>query len=194
VSAGGDGTGRSGGFLAFWTTLPGILTGVAAVVTAIVGLVTIVQSGSNGGSAPAAQTAAVTSPAATTGLAATTGASTPAGVLAHGRLSMNRDDSADLEQGVIVNSATSDVTFGPESTPYLHSAIDAFLAPVQAPATKSACTHALTARHDAFEALPQLDTKWICVSTTEGHVAVVHIVGVPGVGSAQLVIDYIVWS
>lgn len=29
----------NGGFLAFWMTLPGILTGVAAVITAIVGLI-----------------------------------------------------------------------------------------------------------------------------------------------------------
>ena len=30
---------RKGGFLAFWTTLPGILTGLAALITAIVGAV-----------------------------------------------------------------------------------------------------------------------------------------------------------
>jgi hypothetical protein len=33
--------GRRAGFWTFWTTLPGILTGVAAVVTAIVSLIAV---------------------------------------------------------------------------------------------------------------------------------------------------------
>src|SRR5580765_698092 len=43
---------RKGGFLAFWTTLPGILTGVAALITAIVGVVGLWKSQNDGSSAP----------------------------------------------------------------------------------------------------------------------------------------------
>lgn len=45
------------GFWSFWTTLPGVLTGVAAVVTAIVGLVTLWHGLSWGASAPGAPSA-----------------------------------------------------------------------------------------------------------------------------------------
>jgi hypothetical protein len=40
---------RGGGFWTFWTTLPGILTGIAAVVTAIVGLITLLHGLGGGG-------------------------------------------------------------------------------------------------------------------------------------------------
>jgi hypothetical protein len=59
---------------------------------------------------------------------------------------------------------------------------------------KRACTAALNARHDAFEVLPQLDTKRICVSTSEGHVAVVEVLREPGVGNAKLVLGYTVFG
>ncbi len=192
-SESGSGEKSGGGFLAFWTTLPGILTGVAAVLTAIVGLIALFHSNNSGGNIPVTQAQERSRPA-TSQATITDAASTAAGVLAHGRISMSRDDSADLEQGVIVNSPTGDVTFGPESTPNLSAANEAFLAPAQPPATKRSCTAALSARHDAFEVLPQLDTTSICVSTTEGHVAVVHVVRLPGVGNAQLVLDYTVWA
>ena len=182
--------GKGKGFLAFWTTLPGILTGVAAVLTAIVGLITVLHSGSSGSS-----TASPSGQASVTTSAATQSTPSPvAGVLAQGRLAMTRGDSGDLERGVIEISTNSDVTFGPEVTPFLHAAGTAFLAPTQGPASKGACTTALGARHDAFESLPRLDTKLICVSTNEGHVAVVRIVSLPGVGSAQLVLESTVWQ
>jgi hypothetical protein len=39
---------RKGGFLAFWTTLPGILTGLAALITAVVGAIGLWKSQSGG--------------------------------------------------------------------------------------------------------------------------------------------------
>jgi len=45
-------TGGAGRFWSFWTTLPGILTGVAAVLTAIIGLVGLWRGLSVGAGAP----------------------------------------------------------------------------------------------------------------------------------------------
>jgi hypothetical protein len=42
--------------------------------------------------------------------------------------------------------------------------------------------------------LSELDTKWICVSTTEGHVALVRVIRTPGVGNAKLVLGYTLWG
>ena len=129
-----SGKGKSG-FLAFWTTLPGILTGVAAVVTAFVGLATFLRSTE---SAAVATTSRVTQPAALT--AAPAGG----GVLSHGRLSLRSGDQTDLETGVIGTSSGTDLSFGPESTPWLHAGADAFFAPVAATPTRAGCAAALT--------------------------------------------------
>lgn len=108
-------------------------------------------------------------------------------------LLLTRGDEADLESRQIGFSSNADIHFGPEDTPNLFKANSAFLAPLEGKPTKRACKAALNARQDSFEVLPELDTKWICVSTTEGHVAVVRVVREPGVGSAKLVLAYTVW-
>jgi hypothetical protein len=175
---------RRGGFLAFWTTLPGILTGVAALITAIVGAIGLWKSQSGGNTAPGSANPPVTATSAT---------ETSSGQVARGRLSLVRGDWADLERGQVGNSTNADVIFGPGSTPTLLPAASASLAPLQARPTKRSCTTALRARHDTSEIISELDTNRICVSTTEGHVAVVRIISVPGVGSAKLVLGYTVW-
>ena len=90
-------------------------------------------------------------------------------------------------------SANDDVMFGPESTPYLYAPGTASLAPVQAAPSKPTCRQALSARRDTFEVIPSLSAPWICVSTSEGHVAYIKIVRTPGVGSAKLGLKYAVW-
>jgi hypothetical protein len=176
---------RRGGFLAFWTTLPGILTGVAALITAIVGAIGLWRSQSDGNSAGSTNQPVTATSAAQTG--------TSSGHVARGRLSLVRGDWADLERGQVGNSTDADVTFGPGTTPTLLSAGSAFLAPAQARPTKRSCTTALRARHDTSEIVSELDTNRVRVSTTEGHVAVARIISAPGVGSAKLVLGYTVW-
>jgi hypothetical protein len=190
--------GGSARFVAFWTTLPGILTGVAALITAIIGLATLVHSW-NGTSQTAAPPQ--TSVPATNSVSATpesTGSMTSGqeatGTVESGPLALRRGDAADLEHGLVGFSATEDVMFGPESTPSLHAAGTAFLAPIQTIPSKSACRRALSGRRDAVEAIPDLSSRWICVSTTEGHVASVEIVRAPGVGTAELDLKYTVWE
>jgi hypothetical protein len=177
---------RKGGFLAFWTTLPGILTGLAALITAIVGAIGLWKTQSGGNSSPTTTAEKVTSSPTTTGGQA-------AGVLAAGRLSLLRGDAADLERGQIGLSADTDLSFGLETTPTLHAGASAFLAPVDTAPKKGDCFAALKGRHDSLELVSQIETKWTCVSTTEGNVAVLRIVSAPGVGSPKLVLSYTVW-
>jgi hypothetical protein len=194
---GNDGRGN-GGFLAFWTTLPGILTGVAALITAIVGLATLVHSWKGGGQ-PASQQQA--SAAATSSSLTTTEASSGSGTSGEnatgsskrGRFTLRRGDAADLEQGFPGFSANDDVMFGPESTPYLYASGAAFLAPIERIPSKRTCTRALSQRRDPYEVISNLSARWVCVSTTEGHVAYVEILRTPGVGSAELDLKYMVW-
>jgi hypothetical protein len=182
---------RKSGFMAFWTTLPGILTGVAALITAIVGAIGLWKSQDNGNSSSSSPaTVASVTTTATTATGTTKGA---ASGTVRGRVSLARGDNADLEDGQIGFSSTADVQLGPESTPNLFAAGSAFLAPLEGPPTKRNCRAALSSRHDTFVVLPQLDTSTICVSTSEGNVAFVRVLHSPGVGNAKLVLGYTVW-
>jgi len=188
------GEGNSGGFLAFWTTLPGILTGAAALITAIVGLATLVHSwkGSSQNTAAQQTPITVTSPPAST--LGSSGSETSARQgTKKGNLPLGRGDEADLERGLVGVSANDDVMFGPEVTPTLHAAGSAFLSPVQSAPSKPICERALSGRQDLSEVIPQLSAPWICVSTSEGHIAYVKIVRSPGVGNSELDLNYAVW-
>jgi hypothetical protein len=180
--------GGKSGFIAFWTTLPGILTGLAALITALVAVVGLWRSQS-GGDSSVTTTGADTTTVVTR---SSDGSTTPGGV-DRGRLTLARGDSADLEQNQIGSSPNADVTFGPETTPTLHALPPAFLAPAPAEATRALCTRELSSRRDSSEIVSQLPARALCVSTVEGHVAAVRVVQVPGVGNAKLVIDYTVW-
>lgn len=193
-----DGSGRgSRGFLAFWTTLPGILTGVAALITAVVGLATLVNSWTGDGQTASPSVTAAASNSSNTSATTSSGAGASgqdsAGTVENGPLTLHRGQEADLEQGLIGVSPNDDVMFGPESTPYLYAAATAFLAPIQKAPSKATCRHALSGRRDAFEAIPELSTPWVCVSTSEGHIAFVEILRAPGVGSADLKLRYTTW-
>ena len=70
----------------------------------------------------------------------------------------------------------------------------AFLAPIETLPSKRDCERVLSDRRDPSEVIPNLSTRWVCVSTSEGHVAFVKIIRLPGVGSAQLTLEYVVWQ
>jgi hypothetical protein len=109
---------RKGGFLAFWTTLPGILTGLGALITAIVGVVGLWKFQSGGGDNGGAQAP----------LTDITGVS-------H-QLSLAPGDGANLEKGQIGSLVNTDLAFGPESTPTLRAGASTFFAPVEARQTR----------------------------------------------------------
>jgi hypothetical protein len=195
---------RNSRFLTFWTTLPGILTGVAAVITAIVGLITLLNSGgshderatSSVGQArvtPATTNSTTAPPTAGTTTQSSTGQVNSGAVLAQGRLEMMRGDHADLERGSIGIEPNADLMFGPESTPHLFGTGSAYLASSQGRPLKRGCAVALSGRQDPFVILPQRASDSICVSTTEGHVALVRIIAAPRAGSARLRLQYTVW-
>jgi hypothetical protein len=180
---------RKATFLAFWTTLPGILTGLAALISAVVGGIALWKTQSGGGdNSPTAAPRTVT-------LSSTVGAGSRQGkispFLASGRLSLFRGDSADLERGRIGESTEADLSFGPESTPTLRAAATASLAAVDKRPTKPACIAALHRRGDSSEVVSRIETKWTCVSTTDGNVGVMRILKV--VASVEVVLDYVVW-
>jgi len=193
-------TSSKGGFLAFWTTLPGVFTGAAALITAIVGLATFLHSGKDtSGTAsppqtPAGAVSSMTVSATTSSAETGSSGSQVAGIMKTGRLALRRGDAADLERGLVGAAPEDDIMFGPESTPYLHASGTAFLAPIQTLPSKRACERVLLQRRDQFEAIPDLSTRWVCVSTNEGHVAFVKILHRPGVGSAQVSLAYVVWQ
>jgi len=162
---------RKGGFLAFWTTLPGILTGLATLITAIIGAVGLWKSQSGGGD--------------------NGGAQAPMGV-SH-QLSLAPGDGADLEKGQIGSLVNADLAFGPESTPTLRAGASTFFAPVEGTPNKARCTAALSSRHDTSEIVSQVEKSWVCVSTVEGKVAGLRIIKAPGIGSAKLVLAYVIW-
>lgn len=192
TSPAGSGGGR---FRTFWTTLPGILTGVAALLTAIVGLVGLWHSAGNGTTGPTTlPTSAYSAPASGPGRTTTGGK--PTGVLTSGRLTMMRLDEADLEQGLVGNALPgADLVLDGGSQAHTLLSQGGFLAPTQGPASKSKCTAALNARHDALEDLYQLrEESWLCLQTSEGHVAALRLTSLPGVGTPQLIFTYTVWQ
>src|SRR5829696_4066217 len=87
-----DGKGR---FLAFWTTLPGILTGVAALITAIVSLVALWSSSGDESTPATASNRNVTAMSSEPSLS--TAPESAGGVFAQGELTMMTPDDADLE-------------------------------------------------------------------------------------------------
>ena len=173
---------RKSGFLTFWTTLPGILTGLAALITAVIGAIALFKTTDNGKNGESV------------------GAGTPVTISvsqgsepSSGRLPLRRGDSADLEHGQVGQPANPDLIFGDETTPTLHYTGSSSFAPVDGRPTKSRCVAALKSRSDPTEIVSDLETRWLCVSTSEGNVAVVRVVKAPGPGDARLLLAYSVW-
>jgi hypothetical protein len=191
---------RRGRFWAFWTTLPGLLTGVAAVITAIISLVAVFHPSGHGSSGTAASTPTSRfGPSSDSTSATTTEAKTP-GVLAQGQLSQQPGDAADLESGRTGNGMPSADLFllgnGVGGATYELTSLGGPLSVASSDtADKSACTAALTTHSDTYEYLSQLHVgSLLCVDTRENHVAVLRIVSLPGVGNSQLVYAYTVWQ
>ncbi len=192
-------------FWTFWTTLPGVLTGVAALVTAIVGAVTLVHS--LGGSAPSGQSAASTSgttsgfvsaPATSVSASSASGGAPVATI--RGRLTMVPGEEADLETGRVGNAVpNADLSLlgdGVGGHVYELTSLGGSLAPFSGGAAdRATCTAALNAHSDTYEYLSQLSaSSQLCVQTSENHVAALHVISLPGPGVSQFVYTYTVWQ
>ncbi|MGH9278133.1 MAG: serine/threonine-protein kinase [Acidimicrobiales bacterium] len=116
----------------------------------------------------------------------------PGAVLAQGQLALDRTEYADLEAGRIGLSERADVIFGPEVTPHLFGSLPAFLAPLDGEPDKATCSAALASRQEPFVILSPTDPGPVCVSTSEGNIAVVTNIAVAG-DEGPLRFDYTVW-
>jgi hypothetical protein len=199
---------RRGGFWTFWTTVPGILTGIAALVTAVVGLITVLHGfgggANNAGASDHAsglpsQAASLQTPSASGPTAASS--NQPQGVFVQGTLRMKSPDDADLEQGVVgLGVSGGDLYLYCSGQECLLNAIGSgLMTTTDGSADKSACTAALNSRHDQVLDLPQLRTakrlgRTLCVQTEESRIAALQILGVPGVGTPEFAYSYTVWD
>jgi hypothetical protein len=196
--------GRRAGFWAFWTTLPGILTGVATLITAIVGLVALFNTSGGGQNNPPAPISTSglanhveTSPAAPSSIQATDLTHQPAGVFVTGNIRMSGAVDVDLEKGLVGLGV-------PGRDLYLYcSGVDCLLAvddgalmtTAERPGGKPACISALTTRHDISLNLFDLSTgQTLCVQTNDGHVGALRILSLPGVGTTEFVFSYTLWQ
>lgn len=185
-------TANRGGFWTFWTTLPGILTGVAALITASVGLITLLNRPGRERNITA-NDKTIPMPSSSTSAPSATSSAPPAGVFAKGRLTMKSPDGADLEKGL----AGSAVTGGGDLYLYC-SGVECLLNPMsslmtvtEGPGDKASCASALRSRRDGTVRLQQLRAGQIlCVQTADGHIGALEILGLPGVGSTEFVFDY----
>jgi hypothetical protein len=168
---------------------------VAALVTAAVSLVAVLHPLSGGPSTPASASSGVSSSASAS--QQTTIAGAPVGVFAQGQLTMMSPDDADLDGGHVGTSVQG-------GDLYLYCSVgecllnpigSGMMTPTTGPADKSTCVAALRARQDGAIQLSQLDNKsWLCLQTSEAHLAALQILSLPGIGTAQFVFRYTVWE
>jgi hypothetical protein len=188
-----QGPGRAG-FWAFWTTLPGILTGSAALLTAIVGLMTLLRGSSGERSEVEVESASPPAGMSTPGDGA--GAASPASaIFAEGRLTMRSPDSADLETGLVGTSPPGyDLYLHCSGVECILNAMSSLMTVADDARDRSACVDALRARRDQALYLQELHVGQIlCVQTADGHVGSLEILALPGVGSIAFDFSYTLW-
>lgn len=176
---------------AFWTTLPGILTGIAAVITASVGLITILsRTGRERSGTPADKPAATSSAPASAPVASP---STPsASVFAQGRITMRSPDNADLEKGLAGTGVTGeDLYLYCSGTDCLLNPMSSLMSTTEGPGDKASCAAALGSRREGALRLNDMRAgQVLCIQTSDGHVGSLKILGLPGVGSNEFVFSY----
>jgi hypothetical protein len=191
---------RRSGFVTFWTTLPGILTGSAAVITAIVGLITLLN-GLGGGQHNGGQHNG-TANQVPVEIASSSGPATASSHLSNGiyvqrnRFAMKSPDDADLETAVVGSGLSrGDLYLYCSGTQCLLNAMSSLMTATEDRGTKSSCIAALSSRHDQALDLGNLRTgETLCVQTQEGHVGALRILGLPGVGTIEFTFSYILWN
>lgn len=182
---------RTGG--GFWTSLPGVLTGAAALVTALVGLITIFRESPPPSEDRGAEETRI--------VESTAESSTPAspevapGVFAERRITMRSGDNADLETGVVGDSPPDvDLYLYCSGTDCILNAMQSLMATTEAADSRDACIEAMRARQEQAIQTPDLrEGTHLCIQTTEGHVGIVRVAGVPGPGTINLELDYTLW-
>jgi hypothetical protein len=186
-------------FLAFWATLPGMLTGLAALITAGVGAFSLWHTLTTGSVTPTPVASPATSTAVPSAVATQGSSSPPTAGLWQGQISLDCNSGANLERGQSGPSISAPdfVWVGPHCEPgQLSMVTSGHLAPVREPVDKQACVSALTASPNTYLSLDALSAgSWVCLETGGGqHVGALHIVAMPAPGARQLTFTYSVYG
>ncbi|PWU50784.1 hypothetical protein DLJ47_23315 [Micromonospora sp. S4605] len=198
----------------WWNTLSGLLTGIAAIITAIGALIGALHligvfDGQRPVEPPAAATGLPTpanaeaagsvladaSAIPTTGLAPNTSALS--GSMRQGLLTMADTKSADLESGVVGPALAGQdflVVGGGSHFSLISSFMGAYMSPVESQPGKDVCTGALD-RNRIAEIEIDIESvgKWWCVRTGEGHTGAIQVKSVSLDPPRQLVLAYVLW-
>lgn len=212
---------QRGGFLKFWTSLPGVLTGIAALITAVVSLIAILGGPSDDAADSAAPTPSTSSaPATSTSVAAGNPAestlapappsSSPGGgsdteatdpgpgqVIEEGRLELRVNDWADLTAGVVSSTRTtgSEFQLAKLGSYALNPAITQTFALPDDGADRAAWVEALERRRDRLLPLEGVrEGATICLVTYAERIAALRITALPSVGAPRIAFDYTVWE
>ena len=186
---------------AFWTTVPGVLTGLATLLTAIGGFVVVLHGmGGKAGPGSVAETSPLTRDNGTAISAvpsplATSFSSGAGGILAQSTLSMRVGDVANLEKGEVGSVYAPDLSFFYCSTSRcLIQSLSGFMTAADVSASKASCVAALHARNDETVDLTKLVVgSTLCTQTSGGHIARLQVTGLPGIGSVTFTFSYAVW-
>jgi hypothetical protein len=190
---------NGGGFLAFWGSLPGVLKGLAAVITAAIALIGVWRSLDGGGgddtASPSTSGGSGTTASNAVGEPTTPGSD----ALAAGRLTLRDDDTANLKaKRVRVGDPNADLSLQGAGTPefgILYAPYGGLLAETSGAVDKAGCVEALTARSgDRVQLADLRPGSKLCLKTAAGAIALLQIVSPPAIGSPELVFEYTLWA
>ena len=161
-----------------------MLTGLAALLTALVGVAGFVHGlnllGSTGSGG--VQQSPVTQP------------SPAVGVLSQGRASLGPDMQIDLVHGITgTNVPGADLTRVGDTDSFIE-ALQGFLAPASGTVSRQSCVAVLNSRHDIYEKLADLEVgSSVCLQGGGGRIGSFTVVSLPSAGDDQVVFTYLVW-
>lgn len=189
---------RKGRVTEFMTSLGGLLTAVATLITAGVGIWALLPHRDS--PAGAATTAAAAAPApagsdARAGQGSAPGASD--GVARSGSLRLGRDEFVNLAGGVVSNSRDGTSDFYLDALPTGYQLTAAILQHFAAGtnATKADCVSALSTRADNTADLSKQSVgSVLCLTISDDRVAALTFTALPSVGSPAVAFDYVLWN
>ena len=105
---------------------------------------------------------------------------------------MKSPDGADLEKGLVGTGVSgSDLYLYCSGYDCILNPMGSLMAVTEGPRDKASCIAALSSRRDGALHLKEFSTApTLCVQTADGHVGALEVLGLPGVGSNELVFSY----
>lgn len=173
----------------FWTTLPGILTGLAALITALVAAAALFLGRSDDDAPAAAPPTSAGGPASAATLTGSETGGPPDGQRsASSSVQLQVGDGVDVDTGLIGSNVVGELTWS-SSQLNLYGERNAV---VPAETDEAGCAEALGRRSDGWLTADKLTGgAFVCLSTDEGAVALARI-SPPDVTN-QLTVDLTVW-